>query len=413
LPVWATTINLNSDASLNFLSPSKEKAMGKKYYKEILATEVLYEDPIVTDYIEKLGRRLAKSAPKQRMHFFVLTNNRINAGTGPDGYIGIYTGLITIVRSEGELASVLAHEIAHVKQKHIARALERSNAMKIPSAVLTAAAIAVATKAPTVGTGALAASMTGLQASALNFSRENEFEADHIGLQILSNAGFNPHAMSAMFENLKQIARLYPTDVPEYLQTHPSDNSRLADSESLSMQYNNKNYLVNPMFDLIKARVTVATAEDPIATAQEFREKMSQNPNNPAYRYGYVLSLLRLNQMTEAFNEMKILLNQDPNNLTFLITYATLQEHVNQSNLATLKKAYDLAPHYYPAILAYTISLVDNRAPNAEQFALQQTKAYPDNPKFYYYLAKAQAYAGHNTQSQSSLKTYRKLLIIE
>jgi predicted Zn-dependent protease len=408
---WAAVNPLDlGDGSQSYFSPEKDKKMGERYFHYIRASNALLSDAVVTNYIENLGQRLARATNNSKLsfHFFVVDDSNINAFTGPGGYIGVNSGLINMVNSQSELAAVLAHEIGHVTQHHIALAMQRAKAMRFPSLVLAAAAVAIGAKNPDVGAGALAATEGGMYQNILNFSRENESEADHAGVRLLYRANFDPEQMPRLFQRMQKIENLYPADIPEYLQTHPMDDKRIADTENLAARYPKKQYPSDPDFPFIHARIRIATGNDLYANKNYFQNKMTSYPNDLSYRYGYALSLLNLRQTQLARTEIDGLLRQAPNNLLFLLAKANQQTIANQLPQAvlTLKQAYKINPHYYPVVFAYAITLVSAHNGNAEPFIAEQIKNYPHQQKLYYLLAKAQANRGENVRSHESLAKY-------
>jgi predicted Zn-dependent protease len=184
-----------------YLTPNDEVRLGQAFMQNILETQAVVTDPLISEYIQNLGNRLLKhsEAAGHPYHFFVIEEPVINAFAGPGGHIGIFSGLILATQSESELASVIAHEIAHVTQKHLLRAFDEANKMSGKTAALILAAILVGmtTSSPDAGI----AMATGVQASAIqqqiNFTRSNEQEADNVGIRILADADFDPRAMPA------------------------------------------------------------------------------------------------------------------------------------------------------------------------------------------------------------------------
>ena len=398
------------DGSQSYFSPEKDQQMGARYFHYILASNVLLADPIVTTYVENLGQRLARANGNNKLpcHFFVVNDSNINAFTGPGGYIGVNAGLLNMVNSQSELAAVLAHEIGHVTQHHIALAMQRAKAMRLPSLVLAAAAVAIGAKNPNMGAGALAATEGGMYQNVLNFSRENESEADHVGVRLLYRANFDPENMPRLFQRMQKIENLYPTDIPEYLQTHPMDDRRIADTENLAALYPKKQYSSDPEFAFIHARIRVDASNDLYSSKNYFQNKIATYPHDLSYRYGYALSLVDLQQTKQAETEIDTLLQQEPNNVLFLLAKANNQTIDNQlpEAVLTLKQAYKNKPNYYPVILAYAVTLVAAHNAIAESFIEKQIKNYPKQYQLYYLLAKAQANRGENVHSHESLAKF-------
>ena len=224
------------EASVDDLSPAAEQRLGDQIFQEFLRTGVVYDDPETADYLARQAKLLLGAAVSlghteadRPFEFFVVRDPTLNAFALPGGYIGVHTGLITATPRESELMSVLAHEIGHVTQRHIARMFgqqRQSSAIMITAAVLAALA---ARASPDAAMGMLSLGQTVALRDQLAFSRDAEREADRIGLQILAQSGFDPRGMASMFDRLGQAGRLYENNAPAYLRTHPMTGDRVAD----------------------------------------------------------------------------------------------------------------------------------------------------------------------------------------
>ena len=227
------------EASVDELSPAAEQRLGEQIFHEFLRIGAVWDDPEATDMIADRAMRLLQAAGRlghadadRGFRFFLVKDPSLNAFALPGGYIGIHTGLITASEREAEVMSVLAHEIGHVTQRHIARMFgqsRQSSAVMIAAALLAAMA---AKSSPDAAMGVLSLGQTVAVRDQLAFSRDAEREADRVGLQILSESGFNPQSMAAMFERLGQAGRLYDNNAPAYLRTHPLTTERIADIQS-------------------------------------------------------------------------------------------------------------------------------------------------------------------------------------
>ena len=220
------------DASAGTISPAEERRMGEAFMREVRALLPLLDDPEVEEYVNSVGRRLASAgdASAQPFHFFVVAHDEVNAFAGPGGYIGINAGLIVASGSEGELASVLAHEMAHVTQRHIARRFEQQERSTLPVFAGILAAVVLGSQSPDLGQAAAAATLGAAVQTALSFSREAEQEADRVGMNVLVRAGYDPREMVGFLQKLQTSTRFSHTP-PEYLSTHPSPRPALQISE--------------------------------------------------------------------------------------------------------------------------------------------------------------------------------------
>ncbi|HWV88994.1 MAG TPA: M48 family metalloprotease, partial [Burkholderiales bacterium] len=185
------------------LSPQVERRIGESIMRDIRFREPSYvDDAEIADYLANLGGRLTQTAAgaRQDFEFFAIRDHTINAFALPGGFIGVHSGLLTASDTESELASVIGHEIAHVTQRHIARMIGQQQQMQTPMLAALAAAILLGRSRPDLAAGAAAAAQAGAVQTQLNYSRDFEREADRVGLQALSAAGFDPSAMATFFE---------------------------------------------------------------------------------------------------------------------------------------------------------------------------------------------------------------------
>src|SRR5712691_536281 len=187
----------------SILSPQTERRLGESIMREIKFREPSYvEDPEVGEYLSELGARLTQAMTGARydFEFFVIRDPTVNAFALPGGFVGVHTGLISAADTESEVASVLAHELGHVTQRHISRMFGREQQMQMPMLAALAAAVVLGLKRPDLASGAVAATQAGAVQSQLGYSRDFEREADRVGLQALGEAGYDPRAMAVFFE---------------------------------------------------------------------------------------------------------------------------------------------------------------------------------------------------------------------
>lgn len=288
------------DSSRNSFSTATEARIGQEIMGQIRASPEYAEDPVIVDYLNTLGERLANSSESsQAFEFFLIQDRSVNAFALPGGYIGVHTGLVLTTQTESELASVLAHEIAHVTQNHIARIMDARRSSSMASLVSIAVAILAARSDPTVAQAAIVgAQAIGIQ-NQLDFTREHEREADRVGLQTLSAAGFTPQGMGAFFERLQAKNRVYETNAPAYLRTHPLTHERLADIQNRLSSLPYRQTVDSPEYELVRARVTAEDGEASDAVAI-FLEKTKRATQTPASWYGLALAYIRAGNTVQA-----------------------------------------------------------------------------------------------------------------
>jgi len=209
------------DASSSAISIASEYNLGRLYMAQLRRSIPAYSDPVTQDYAEHLVYRLAEYSElrDRRLEIAIIDEKSINAFAAPGGIIGINAGLIFHSNTEGELASVLSHELAHLSQRHFARRMQRQKDRSLANSLLVLASVALA--GATSNPNAILAGQQVITQQALSFSRGDEQEADRIGFKNLVSAGFDPFSMSYMFEKLQSLSRLSGSNELEFLRSHP------------------------------------------------------------------------------------------------------------------------------------------------------------------------------------------------
>src|SRR5438552_582604 len=231
----AQTLPELGDTSGALLSPYLERKIGEQAMREIRLREPSFlDDPELTEYVNEIGRRIVAASPEalQDFEFFMVRDNTIHAFAMPGGFVGVHTGLLLAAQTESELAGVLAHEVAHVTQHHIARLLGKQEQMSIPTLAAVVLGILAARSRPDLAQAVIAGAGASSIQSQLNYTRDFEREADRIGFQFLQQAGFDVGGMGSFFERMQKATRLYENNAPAYLRTHPLTSERIADMQN-------------------------------------------------------------------------------------------------------------------------------------------------------------------------------------
>jgi len=414
-PSLAVDLPNMGDTSGAIVSPDEERHLGEELMRRIRQSLLLVEDPEVTEYIQSLGYQLVANSdtPTQDFTFFVINDNSINAFAAPGGFIGINSGLILAAESESELASVMAHEIVHITQRHLARAIEKANKMNLPATAALIAAIILAGKNTQVGQAALMTTMAGNTQNQLNFTRAHEQEADRLGMEILVNAGFNPQGMPMFFEKLQQASRFYDNRLPELLKTHPVTLSRIADSRNRAEQYPvKKKFTSNDAYRLVQAKLRVLGSENPAVYIKNFENTTLKKGKDQATDYdyyGYALALLAANRYSEARTQIERLLTKEPEKIPYIIARAKLDmadKHLPEA-LQNLSAALDLYPHNHPLTVVYGNALLESGQAGAARILLKEhVRRIANDPTLYALLARAEVGAGYQADSHQSLAEY-------
>ena len=247
-PAWAQNQlpALGDPASEDF-SIATERKLGDAIMREIRADPDYLDDPVLLEYLQSLWQPLVAQArargniapdvdPRLAWEPFLVRDRSVNAFALPGGYIGVHLGLMAMTGTRDELASVLAHELSHITQRHIARSIANSKNQSLIALASVLLGVLIATRSGSAGADAANAAITGGQALAaqgqLNFSRDMEREADRVGFQVMTGAGFAPGGMAAMFEKLDQSSRLNDSGGFPYLRSHPLTSERIGEARS-------------------------------------------------------------------------------------------------------------------------------------------------------------------------------------
>ena len=405
------------EASQRSLPPQEAAEIGAAFYHELEMAGLIVEDPLLADYIDGLGHRLASrldpetfaSAPPFR--FFLVDDSSVNAFAVPGGYIGVHAGLMLAAPGEGELAAVMAHEIAHLTQHHLARAYQAATRYSLATAAAVLAAVLLGGDNTQFAQAAIA---TGTAANAqlqINFTRANEVEADRLGMQLLADAGFDPDAMAGMFALLERSGRYYGQGVPEFLRTHPVTSNRLAEARARAASLPARPPQDPLAFELMRARLRVRTAANPLDTVQDFRHRIrnGQSAAVSAARYGLALALAESGEITEARKVITQLVNADPGRLAFRLAAAHIA--LLAGDTAAMAAAYSAAvalfPTSRPLVLSAGADLIEaGRAAAAARILEDYDRSLPGDPSVQRLLSRAAAARGQPMAAAWYLSQY-------
>jgi beta-barrel assembly-enhancing protease len=397
------------------LAPQTERRIGEAIMREIRFREPNYlDDPEVTDYLGTLGGRLAQHAAgaRQDFEFFAIRDPSINAFALPGGFVGVHTGLLLAAESESEVASVLAHEIAHVTQRHIARMLGQQQQMQLPMLAALAAAILLGGSRPDLAAGATAAVQAGAVQTQLAYSRDFEREADRIGFQALEGAGYDIHAMGSFFEKMQRAMRIADDgSVPGYLRTHPITTERIADAQNRAASQPYRQRLDSPEFQLVRAKLRAA-AGDARGAVEYFQGSVREKryASEAAARYGLASALLRARRAKEAQAELeraRAAGAAGPMVETLAARIRiTLGDRAGAANL--LGEAHARFPHSRPVLYAHAEALQEaGRNEQAQGLLTDSLRVYPRDPRLHQLQAKNYAALGKRLlQHQSQAEVY-------
>ena len=396
------------DSAGALVSPVEEYQVGQSFYWTLQQSVTLVDDPEVNSYINSLGHRLVTNSddPGRSFTFFVVPDNSVNAFAAPGGFIGIHTGLMLTSEAESELASVMAHEIAHVTQRHILRNFERSKRMSIPMTAAMIAAGLLGVADPSAGSAAIMAVQAGNVQMQLDYSRAHEAEADNLGMQTLVNAGFDPNAMPRFFERLQIAGRFYGGDqIPEFLRTHPITVSRIADARGRAANLEPRPQIRDTKkFYLMREKVRVMTSANLRELIKTYEDKLKENTteDQSVTRYGYALALLKNSNYTQARDEINDLIDLDDNQLSYHLVLADIEIALGRMDAALA--IYNDFQRVYPDDWALSIKQVQallraNEPRKAITILQRQLDVGESSADLYRLLAKAYGDMGQKSKS--------------
>jgi len=379
------------------LTPAQQSQYGGMMLAQLRHFDLVLEDPLIDSWLDTLGSRLAASSdqPRQPFTFFMLRERQINAFATLGGYVGVNTGLVLAAQREDEVASVLAHEIAHVTQEHVLRAVERAQKDQLPLLLAMLGAIIVAQQAggnsSDDATQAAIVSAMGLaQQRQLDYSRANETEADRIGLQSLARSGYDPQAMADFFTTLQARSRSNAAnwygETPDWLMTHPVTTLRISEARERAARlpqtksaFDSNPASSNPLlpggmkvsgalgaggtgrFAFARERMRVYSADTPAAAVNEYLKLQGSTKLDDAQRYGLAVARIRANQPAAAAADLGELLQRAPGDQWLTLALAEAEAHAGKTASADqrLDALLRQTPNNRPVALTYAQLLAE------------------------------------------------------
>lgn len=372
------------DPTLDSFSTKDEQILGLAFYRSLRANLPFVEDLQINYYITSLGQRLSShsDAAGDQFHFFIIKAPTINAFAGPAAYIGIHSQLILEAKNESQLASVMAHEIAHVSQRHLARAFDSSGNSTALTIATLLAAILVGTQDSQAGQAILMSGIAGSQQSSINFTRKNEYEADRVGIGILTDTGINPEGMVEFFEILMDQS---PDGGIEYLRTHPLSSNRVSEARNRVPEDSAKLPKNTLDFQFTKARLIVLLSRKP-----EFFLTENVVGDDLIGQYQKALAAMRVQKAELAIDILKGL--EDTNRhpwIRLALAEAYTANKDDKKALQVLSSLASLYPGYLPVTMAYVEALNENNIPEKSIALLKKQLQTDDYGIIHKALAKA------------------------
>ena len=400
------------------LSKENEMIIGRSIYKSLRDADRLVSDPETQEYIQSVGQRIAANAQNGdfRFKFFVVDDPAINAFALPGGYIGIHSGLIMATKSESELAGVMAHEISHVTQRHISRAIYASSRQSIltMAAMLGAILLGAATGSGDIIAGGVAGAQSMGAQQQINFTRSNEYEADRVGIGLLAASEFDPYGMPDFFETLGRQGGPSASQAPEFLRTHPVTVNRIAETRARADNLPEVEARESTSYSLIRARVRLLDSSTPEDALQFFRgqRELAENAGDLGTEYGIALTQLELGNTRQANQAFAKLLLANEEIIHFHTGYAATQLALGNVNgaFATFDNAIGLFPRNVPLTVRYSEALLANDEPErAHELLLDLYNQVPPTPEQVRLIALAANAAGDTADAHYYMAEYHLL----
>lgn len=334
------------------LSPAQQAEYGAMTLAQLRHEGYILDDPLLDGWLRDVGQRLSGGSdrPQQGFTFFLLRDRQINAFATLGGYVGMNAGLILAAEREDEVAGVLAHEIAHVTQQHVLRGVEKAQRESLPILLATLGAIVAAQKAGGTSSGeatqaAVMGGMGLIQQRQIDYTRDNEAEADRVGIRTLNRGGYDPEAMADFFQTLQSVIRTNQGDersrTPGYLQTHPVTLSRVSEARERAAKLEtpvaapaSSGVASSPLlpaglmigsnapprggtgeFGWARERLRVLSASTPAQAVREYQQMRGKQPLDPAQRYGFAFAQSQAGQHTDALREFGALQAEHPGDM--------------------------------------------------------------------------------------------------
>lgn len=360
------------DSSSGFVSPAQEHQLGRIWLRQLRAQTYTIDDPIVTSFIEELVFRLAPHSEVRdhRFEFVVIDQGELNAFAVPGGIIGINLGLFLHAEDEDEVSSVLAHELAHLSQRHFARQIENSERQApLALASLLAGILLIASNNADAGFAGIMSSQAASIQNRLAYSRDWEREADREGMKTLAGSGLDPHAMPSMFTQMLAANR-YSQTPPEFLMTHPVTDTRISDAANRAEAFPAQPRTQSFNFLILKQRANIRYLLPEGGQISFFEKALGATTNETkkdSYRYSLAYVAFHNGQYEQASRYLTSISNNNADQpAVSILTAESLSQRGNGSEaIELLEKAYQLRPDSYP--IAISLAKIMTAHGKAEQ----------------------------------------------
>ena len=398
--VTANNLPELGDYSSSKISESDEIFIGRQILFQVNQSDSIIRDIEISDYLDSLGKRLinASTDPAKKIEFFIVSDPSINAFAMLGGVIGVHSGLFLASNTESELASVISHEIAHINQKHISRFLLQQERTSYQSTFIMAVALLLARSNPQLASTAMAGASAGSVQGALDFTRENEKEADRVGIQTLNNAGFDVRGARDFFTTLKQANQFSGGAAPAFLQTHPITSNRINDIEDRLKDFPYKQRVDNQTFHYVKGKLKAL-----LDNREDTKNILEENIKNKIYineggeRFALAYIYLIDNEFIKSYEQMQWLFDNEQSNPMLSQLYINYLIKINKVTEA--KKIYEQNLNFFPSNRSFIYGLADlyletQDSEKAIKLLKENEQKFSQDPILYKLFAKGYANQG-------------------
>jgi predicted Zn-dependent protease len=407
---------LGEDSSINI---EREAKLGRSVYERLMAAGLIEDQPLLDRYINDLGFLLLAGIDNRvrDYHFFIVRDDSVNAFALPGGYIGVNRGLIRMARTQHQLASVMAHEIAHVRLMHGLDMMNKSQESSNTAMLAMLAGLILGSVDSEVGAAILYGGVAGSQQAMVNFTRENEYEADRVGFELLTSAEFDPNGMVEFFGIMGQLSGSSGIGSIEYLRTHPVSENRVAEAIGRISKSSTGRNQVNDFLQF-KDYLLYSSTDHLAQKGSEFQR---------------ALSMVQAADYDRADQALSKLYSGDSENMWYSIAYAENLERLERGDEAELvyRRLLDIFPgDYVLSMNLLRLLKLSGRHQSALVIARRIETRYPEDRQIYFELsdiyeslqrpalrmmaeAEFHRITGNSRQATASRAREKRLLLLE
>ncbi|QTA83978.1 Peptidase, M48 family [Desulfonema limicola] len=410
-------INIFFPVRAQCITIKEEEELGREFMKVITRQFRFIQDPFITDYIENMGNKILSVMPPQafKYRFFIISQDVYNAFAGPGGIICINRGLIEAMDSEDELAGIMAHEITHVSSRHISHKIDRSAKMNLAAlAGLVAGIFLGVSGGGDAGSAMSIGSMAAVQSAALSYSRQDEMQADELGIKYLTGAGYDGEGMLIILKKIRENQWFGSNQIPDYIMTHPAVDARIAyldtwiEGHKKALPGNSKKK--DNTFKKIKTRL-ISAYGDKSAALKKMKNAVLENPEDPLANHGYGIALARNDRAKEGVVYVKKALEKYPFDPYMLKDMGEIYfiDGQYQNALQALKGSAGIAPDDFETL--YLLGRTYLELEDFESASQSLEKLLEKRPKYpgaLYYLGSAYGKQGKLDKAHYYLAIYYK-----